>query len=130
MTNIVRSSTSHTMLEDAAYQIEPFISIQWGWLEFPLTLLVLSLVFLVSTLVRTSGDSAMGIWKNSAMPTLIYNLPKETQTQFASSLAWSSDRGAPKKTHIRMLPNMGWRVSSHSYSTRLPSGERVPRGWI
>ncbi|KAH3919101.1 hypothetical protein HBH56_028790 [Parastagonospora nodorum] len=130
MTNKIRSTGSTTMLEGKAYQMEPYISIQWGWLVFPLTLLVLSLVFLVSTIVKTSGDSAMGIWKNSAMPTLIYSLPKETQPQFASSSAWSSDRGAPKKTRIRMLPNMGWRVSGHSYSPRLPSGERVPRGWI
>lgn len=64
MTNVVRSSESRVMLDGQAYQTEPYISIQWGWLAFSLTLLVLSLVFPVSTIVKTSGDSAMGNWKH------------------------------------------------------------------
>jgi hypothetical protein len=133
MTNSVRSSLSVEMLKGAAYSKETFVSIRWGWLSFPLILLFLSLVFLVATIVKTSGDGAAGVWKNSAMPTLIYGLPKETQGQFAPSSTWSSGKGGPKKTRIKLLPNMGWRVSGQSYlsrSPRLPSGERVPRGWI
>lgn len=133
MTNTIRSGESRTMLEGKSYLSEPYVSIKWEWLTFPLVLLLLSLVFLVSTIIKTSGDGATGIWKNSAMPTLIYSLPKETQSQFASSSAWSSKKGAPKKTRIKLLPSMGWRVSGHNYlshSPRLPSGERVPRGWI
>jgi hypothetical protein len=133
MTNMIRSSTSIKMLEGDSYQIEAYVSIQWEWLAFPLALLVLSFVFLVSTIVKTSRDGETGVWKTSAMPTLIYGLPKETQGQFASSSTWSSGQGAPKKTRIKLLPNMGWRISGQSYlsrSQRLPSGERVPRGWI
>jgi hypothetical protein len=133
LTNTIRSSASKTMLEGNAYEREPYISIQWEWLSFPLALLVLSLVFLVSTIIRTSGDSETGIWKTSTMPTLIYSLPKETQSQFASPLTWGSGKGAPRKTRIKLLPNMGWRISGQSYlshSPRLPTGERVPRGWI
>jgi hypothetical protein len=133
MTNTIRSSVSNKMLEGKAYQREPYISIEWGWLSFPLTLLILTLVFLISTIVRTSGDGETGIWKTSAMPTLIYSLPKETQGQFASSSTWGSGKGAPRKTRIKLLPDRGWRVSGQSYlsrSPRLPTGERVPRGWI
>jgi hypothetical protein len=132
-TNSIRSSESKVMLEGNAYQMEPYISIQWEWLSFPLALLVLSLVFLISTIVRTSGDGETGIWKTSTMPTLIYSLPKETQSRFASPSTWGSGKGAPRKTRIKLLPNMGWRISGQSYlsrSPRLPSGERVPRGWI
>jgi hypothetical protein len=133
LTNTIRSSVSKTMLEGNAYQREPYILIQWEWLSFPLALLVLSLVFLVATIIRTSGDNATGIWKTSTMPTLIYSLPKETQSQFASPSTWGSGKGAPRKTRIKLLPNMGWRMSGQSHlggSPRLPSGERVPRGWI
>jgi hypothetical protein len=121
------------MLEGDSYQIEAYVSIQWEWLAFPLALLVLSFIFLVSTIIKTSRDGETGVWKTSAMPTLIYGLPKETQGQFVSSSTWSSGQGAPKKTRIKLLPNMGWRISGQSYlsrSPRLPSGERVPRGWI
>jgi hypothetical protein len=131
MTDRIRSSPSITMLEGEAYRTEPYVSIQWGWLAFPLMLLILSLVFLICTIVKTSAAGATGVWKTSTMPTLIYSLPKETQSQFASSSAWSSEKNALKKTRIRLLPNMGWRVSGHDYvSPRLPSGERIPRGWI
>lgn len=134
MTNVVRSSVSRNMLEGVAYQMEPYISVRWAWLAFPFTLLVLSLVFLVLTILRTSGDGeAAGIWKTSAMPTLIYSLPKENQGQFTSS-TWGSGQENHKKTRIKLLPNLGWRVSGHnqliSRSPRLPLGARVPRGWI
>jgi hypothetical protein len=133
MTNVVRSAPSKTMLKGHAYTKETFISISWAWLTFPFTLLILSLVFLLATIIKTSGDGAIGVWKTSAMPTLIYSLPKETQGQFSSSSTWSSGKGAPKRTRIKLLPNMGWRVSGQSHlsrSPRLPTGERVPRGWI
>ncbi|KAH7093057.1 hypothetical protein FB567DRAFT_487165 [Paraphoma chrysanthemicola] len=133
MTNAVRSSTTKEMLEGHAYITEAYISIKWEWLSFPLLLLVLTLAFLVSTIKKTAGDGATGVWKTSAMPTLIYGLPKETQGQFASAATWSSGNGAQKKTRIKLLPNLGWRVSGQSHlsrSPRLPSGERVPRGWI
>jgi hypothetical protein len=133
MTNSVRSSLTKEMLEGQAFLTEPYVSVRWEWLSFPVMLLTLSLVFLVSTIMKTAGDGATGMWKTSAMPTLIYGLPKETQGQFASAATWSSGKGAPKKTRIKLLPNMGWRVSGQSHlsrSPRLPSGERVPRGWI
>lgn len=132
MTNVVRSSSSKIMLEGEAYQTEPYISVRWEWLAFTFTLLLLSLVFLVSTIMRTSGDGeAAGIWITSAMPTLIYSLPKETPTQFATS-TWGSGQDTHKKTRIKLLPNLGWRVSGQnqvaSRSLRLFSSEPVPRG--
>jgi hypothetical protein len=126
MTNVIRSSPSREMVQGEAYEMENYVKIRWEWLSFPFALLILSLVFLVSTMIKTSGDGSIGLWKTSAMPTLIYSLPKETQT-------WGSGKGAPKKTRIKLLPDRGWRVSGHSYLSRsptLPSGEPVPRGWI
>jgi hypothetical protein len=61
MTNVVRSSDSKTMLDGHAYQRESYISIQWEWLAFPLALLGLSLIFLVSTIIKTSGDGAAAV---------------------------------------------------------------------
>jgi hypothetical protein len=133
LTNAMRSSSSNEMIPGRAYQSEVYVDIRWAWLTFPFILLILSLVFLVATIVKTSGDGATGVWKTSAMPTLIYSLPKEAQGQFASSATWNSGKGAPRKMRIKLLPNMGWRVSGQSHlsrSPRLPSGERVPRGWI
>jgi hypothetical protein len=133
MTNAIRSIENAESLQGVAYSKETFVSVRWGWLAFPIVLLVLSLVFLAATIRKTSENDSAGIWKTSTMPTLIYSLPKESRSQFASPSTWGSGKGAPRKTRIKLLPNMGWRISGQSYlsrSPRLPSGERVPRGWI
>ncbi|KAF1911260.1 hypothetical protein BDU57DRAFT_524284 [Ampelomyces quisqualis] len=130
MTNTMRSLPGMPMLDGAAYSKQVFVSIRWGWLSFPIVLLILTLVFLVATIIKTSSPGAAAIWKTSAMPALIYSLPKEAQGQLDH---WGKGSGAPRKTRIKLLPDMGWRVSGHSYvsrSPRLASGERVPRGWI
>jgi hypothetical protein len=133
LTNVIRSAGSREMLEGAAYGKETYITVRWGWLSFPLLLLVLSSLFLVATIVKTPKGPGAGVWKNSTIPTLIYGLPKETQTQLNSSSTWNSTKST-KKVRIRLLPNMGWRVSGHSQLTaspRLPHPTvQPPRGWI
>ncbi|KAF1936136.1 hypothetical protein EJ02DRAFT_414481 [Clathrospora elynae] len=133
-TNVMRSNAdSYEMLQGEAYSQEKFVSIHWAWLAFPLLLLALSLVFLVLTIIKTSNNSGVGIWKTSAMPALIYSLPKETQGQFTKSSTWSSAKDT-KKLRIRLLPDMGWRVSGHSQLSMSPQLPRpavqAPRGWI
>ncbi|KAF1845120.1 uncharacterized protein K460DRAFT_376610 [Cucurbitaria berberidis CBS 394.84] len=134
ITNLMRSSSvSSESVAGQAWERQVFVRVRWEWLTFPLLLLTLSLVFLVLTIVKTSGDAGIGLWKTSAMPTLIYSLPKETQSQLASPSTWNSTQGGGKKVRIRLLPNIGWRVSGHnqlSASPKLPLASKAPRGWI
>jgi hypothetical protein len=133
MTNVIRSAPSRQDVEGLAFVKETFISVRWEWLAFPLLLLVLSLVFLISTMIKTSKDVETGMWKTSTMPTLIYSLPKEAQGQFTKSSTWNSAKET-KKVRIRLLPNMGWRVSGASNLSTSPQLPRpaaqAPRGWI
>jgi hypothetical protein len=133
MTNVIRSAPSRQDVQGLAFAKQTFISVRWKWLAFPLLLLVLSLVFLVSTMIKTSKDVETGMWKTSAMPTLIYSLPKETQSRFTKSSTWSSTKET-KKVRIRLLPNMGWRVSGASHLNTSPQLPRpaahAPRGWM
>jgi hypothetical protein len=135
MTNKVRSlATSSQMLNGEAFYAEKYVLIQWEWLIFPLLLLVLSLVFLVSTIIKTSKDPATGIWKTSAMPTLIYGLPKEIRSKLNPASSWDSAHESSKKVRIKLLPNMGWRVSGASHLSTSPQLPRpavqAPCGWI
>jgi hypothetical protein len=134
MTNIVRSlTTSNQMLEGEAFYTEKYVQIQWEWLTFPLLLLILSLVFLASTIIKTSKDTSTGIWKTSAMPTLIYSLPKEAQSQFTSSSAFTKAEHN-NKVRIRLSMKTGWRVSGHNPLSRSPQlprpAHQAPGGWI
>jgi hypothetical protein len=133
MTDRMRSAgLTNKETEGDAYNREVYISIRWEWLAFPVSLLVLSLAFLVATISKTSNTATAGVWKTSAIPTLIYGLPKETQTHLNSSSPWRN--GVTKKLRVKLSPNMGWRVSGQSFlrsSPILPTRRnQPPPGWI
>jgi hypothetical protein len=133
MTNVIRSAPGNTMISGGAFRTETYISVHWGWLAFPFILLSLSLVFLVATMLKTSKNGEIGIWKTSAMPTLIYSLPQDVQKELTLSKADdSASRKGARKVRIKLLPDQGWRVSRRlcaSPKTRKdhPNG---PPGWI
>jgi hypothetical protein len=134
MTNRVRSSDSNEMLQSEAFYNEQYVSVQWEWLIFPFLLLTLSLIFLVSTIIKTSKDTSAGIWKTSAMPTLIYSLPKDAQSKLNPISTWNDSDKSSRKVRIKLLPNRGWRVSGVSHlstSPQLPHpAVQASRGWI
>jgi hypothetical protein len=134
MTNRVRSSDSSETLLGEAFYTDKYVLVQWEWLIFPFLLLALAFVFLVSTMIKTSKDTSTGIWKTSAMPTLIYSLPKEAQKEMNPSSGWDSANESSKKLRIRLLPKTGWRISGASHlitSPQLPHpAVQAPRGWI
>ncbi|KAJ4381546.1 hypothetical protein N0V86_002906 [Didymella sp. IMI 355093] len=134
MTNVYRSvGLANEVVIGSAYAREVYIHVQWEWLIFPLILLILSLVFLIATIMKTS-DGATGIWKTSAMPTLIYGLPKEAQTQLDSSAHWNHNNPLTKKLRVKLSPRMGWRVSGQNWVNRSPvpplRRDQPPPGWI
>jgi hypothetical protein len=136
MTNVLRSdSSTNEVVAGRAFAPETYVAVRWAWLIFPLTMLSLCIVFLTATIIKTSkgGSTDMATWKTSAMPTLIYGLPKETQHNLTRSTPkHCTSSGAPKNIKIRLVPNHGWRVSG-----MLTSPIRVrrtvsqaPPGWL
>ncbi|UPX15498.1 uncharacterized protein EKO05_0005944 [Ascochyta rabiei] len=55
MTDSLRTHKSAEYLPGRAYTQTTFVSVHWEWLTFPLTMLFLSLTFLVATIVKTSN---------------------------------------------------------------------------
>lgn len=133
VTNAMRSNLeSMTMVPGLAYNSKQFVLVRWEWLTFPLALLVLSLGFLVATIIRTSRDvdEEMGFWKTSAMPTLIYSLPKDVQQILKAP---QSSQSKLKEVKIRLQPSQGWRVSGHTPAPpmrRPETNHQPPPGWI
>lgn len=135
LTNIARSSSTHELVEGQAHTIETYVNVQWAWLTFPFILLLFSLIFLVATMRKTAQGP--GIWKNSAMPTLIYSLPKDVQKEFSPPSTHkketSSSEGS-KSIRVRLHPTKGWRVSGQPASPVSPvmilRSNEPPPGWI
>lgn len=135
LSNMIRTvGDTETYLDGKAYTREVYVHVRWGWLAFPLVLLVLSLAFLIATIMKTSSDGQTGVWKTSAMPTLIYGLPKETQNHLNSSATWDNTNKEAKHVRVKLSPRMGWRVSGQAFlnrSTLLPlRRNQAPPGWI
>lgn len=133
MTNNVRSHKSSEYFSGRAYTQTTFIAVHWEWLIFPLALLFLSLAFLIATMLKTSKGMSEGleVWKTSAMPTLVYSLPRDVQRDLKESS--EGENGGTKKVKIRLSPGQGWKVSGHnllspSKSRRL--NHQPPPGWI
>lgn len=109
LTNGIRSSVSKQMLTGEAYYVEKFVLVRWAWLTFPLLLLLLSLVFLVSTIVKTSKDATSRTWRLSSMPTLWHNLPKGTNPDFSTT--YKRNQGSHRPTNemeTKIGPPPGW----------------------
>jgi hypothetical protein len=120
MTNVIRSDAgSNELVTGTAYALETYVAVHWAWLTFPLGMLLLSILFLVATMCKTSSDHHnIGTWKTSAMPVLMYGLPKDIQEDIVPTVhsGGAIHRGS-HKVRIRLMPKQGWRVSGQPHPT-------------
>jgi hypothetical protein len=139
LTNLARSEPGgNEFVEGQAFAPETYVKVNWGWLTFPLAMLTLCILFLVATIVKTSraANSDIGMWKTSAMPTLIYSLPQDVRQDLTGNSTWkSSIADGANKVKIRLVPNRGWRVSGRTCTSLSPTllrkdDNRAPPGWI
>lgn len=133
LTNVMRKNSGESF-SGTAYNQENFVSVRWEWLGLPLGLLFSSLFFLIATVRKTAKEEGrIGVWKTSAIATLLYGLPDEMQEKITRS---SSKQGTPrakaKKLRVKIHPKTGWRVSGNLFSPATPNMKRnrPPPGWI
>lgn len=123
LTDVIRSdSASNEAVKGKAYAPETYIVVHWAWLTFPLAMLGLCVIFLVATIVKTSGNAGGEIraWKTSAMPTLIYSLPQDARHQLAGLKGDRAANGGKSKVKIRLKPDEGWRMSGQLQTSPAP----------
>lgn len=131
-TNAIRSSSSKNMTPGMAFTRETYVSVRWFWLTLPLSLLLFSLVFLAATIIKASRESErVGIWKTSAIATLLYGLPDYMQKKITLSAATGTPRAKAKDLRVKML-SKGWRISGSLFSPTTPKLRKnnPPPGWI
>ena len=98
-----------------AYLATPFVEVRWAWLTFPLALIVIVLVALISTMYQTH-HRRMPIWKSSPFP-LLYNYrtcdvcrtnkDATAQAMLAPATTTSRHEELAKETHLRLRPEGG-----------------------
>ena len=133
ISNALRSSTSSESLVGKAWDKETYVLVLWDWLILPLIILILTLIFLVATIMKTSRETEqVGIYKNSAFATVLHGLPEELKKDMRSTHSARTSRFRAKKMRVRFHPKNGWRVSdSQSALTQTQAAHGgAPLGFI
>lgn len=129
LTNAIRSTPSKELVLGQAFSIERYVAVRWEWLTLPVGLLLSSFIFLAATIYSSAGQE--GVWKTSAIATLIYGLPDDMQKKIRSSTQTGTPRSRAKELKVK-LQSKGWRVSGGLLSPMTPRRirSRPPSGWI
>lgn len=136
MTNLIRSApTNVEMVVGPAYDKENYVDVRWAWLALPLGLLAATFIFLVATVIRSSVESEhVGVWKTSAIATLLYGLPDDMQKKITSNKENGTPRAKAKEIKVKWLPKGGWRLSGNTFASPTSRKSRPPTspnpGWI
>ena len=80
MTNSFRSSGGAVPVLGAAFEPEIYVHIRWGWIALPVTVVLLTAVFLAAAIFG-SRRSGLRLWKSSALAMLYHGLDGETKRQ-------------------------------------------------
>lgn len=132
-TNVIRAGSSNEMIHGDAYDKVTYVSVRWGWLSLPLGLLILSFIFLVATIIKSAKEKdQVGVWKTSAIATLLYGLPDHYQKRITRPVSKGTPRARAKELRVQLLPMKGWRISGDMTSPMAPKAPRTqpPPGWL
>ena len=93
-----------------SYSLESYVRVDWLWLALPATLVLLSLPFLIATIVQSSR-AKIGPWKTSALATL-KGLGNELRDELGALDAEATmERGAEARcARLKEGVNGGWRL--------------------
>lgn len=118
ITNLMRSATNDVeLVYGQAWDKESVVEVRWWWLSLPLGLLILTGIFLLSTVVRSEKEiNKVGIWKTSAIAPLFHGLPSHVSDKIASKKDHGTPRAQAKEMKVKWIPNKGWRLSGNSVS--------------
>jgi hypothetical protein len=133
MTSVIRASSSSDLIFGKAFDNEVYVSVRWAWLSLPLGLLLVSLVFLLATVIKSATEKdQISIRKNSAIATLLYGFPEHYQKRLAKSNSKGTPRAKTKDLKVRLSPTRGWIASGLFFSplTPKPPKNMPPPGWI
>ncbi|KAF2677384.1 hypothetical protein K458DRAFT_436675 [Lentithecium fluviatile CBS 122367] len=105
---------AHTFMQanGTAWRERTFVQVRWGWIAAPVTLVLLSIIFVAVTIVQSSGQAkTYMIWKSSLAPTLLA-LSEELHRQVGGLRSLSENERALKyaKASLRRNEESEWRL--------------------
>ena len=73
MTNNIRqqNDSGSSPFEGVAHQTETYVHVRWAWFVYPATVSVLSLLYLLGTMIESKNRDIL-VWKSSNLPLLLH----------------------------------------------------------
>lgn len=86
MTNNIRQQNDSGLspFSGVAFKTETYVNVRWAWFSYPATVLVLSLLYLIGTIIETTRRD-VAIWKSSNLAMLFHG--KTMALEKAKSIA-------------------------------------------
>lgn len=104
--NTQSSNGSFETVDGTAFDTAIHVQIRWPWIVLPLLLLTLGLVFLLSTVVRSSREvNDVGIWKTSALAILFNGLGEDVQRSVGPGCKMGDARAKARELMVKLLPD-------------------------
>jgi hypothetical protein len=108
VSSVLRTTKSITtnqlnVVNGTAWKQETHVLLKWEWVTLPLSLLLFSLVFLISTVIQSSKEqSKIGVWKTSALAVLFNGLGEEIQETLGPRVRVGDARARAKKLSVHL----------------------------
>jgi hypothetical protein len=91
------------------YSVETYVSVTWLWLIFPGLVVLISLVFLLATMVKNSGRRAK-VWKSSSLAALS-GLSIETRAHLGDLTSTATVEERAQGIKVRLIEDEGrWKL--------------------
>lgn len=106
-----------------AFKTETYVRVRWAWLSYPAAVIVLSLLYLISTIIETTHRE-VAIWKSSNLAMLFHgknlNLEKPDHVM-VNTLSQMGERASSIEVELIQIDEQDWKLvqKSSEYRGRL-----------
>ncbi|KAF2678905.1 hypothetical protein K458DRAFT_315808 [Lentithecium fluviatile CBS 122367] len=104
MTTAVRGFKGAVPVNGKSISIESYVHVRWGFAVLPIAVVVLTLVFLLGSMVMTHSSGA-GLWKSSALVSLFHGLDEGTREIFDAKDNLVEKKKQAKKVRVQLYIN-------------------------
>ncbi|KAG9765618.1 hypothetical protein KCU73_g327, partial [Aureobasidium melanogenum] len=104
------SSNSQSAI-GAVYQTETRIEVQWPWLAYPASLLLLALGFMVATIYNSALHTRDQVWKGSPLPLMLHGVDDEIRSVQQHKTELKEMEAMAKQLQVQIQEkDEGWRL--------------------
>ncbi|KAE8152056.1 hypothetical protein BDV25DRAFT_170841 [Aspergillus avenaceus] len=97
LTTNARSQVCKATVKGTTWTVESFVRVRWVWMILPIALVVMTIVFLIMTVVKTRNQY---IWKSSPLALLFSDLAVDAPHQFQRNPSLSGMEDVSKKMKV------------------------------